>query len=75
MIRSVLDRAISAQWESFNPPGEGKEWRMGDNHFAAASLVWNEKVVLHLQVFPKAQAGQEPAAAFRPRIGRRYTDG
>lgn len=72
VIRSVLDRAISGTWESFNPPGEGKEWRMEDNEFSAASLVWNDKVVLHLQVFPNAAKSTAPKPNFRPRIRRRY---
>jgi hypothetical protein len=72
IIRSVLDRAIAGKWDSFDPPGDGKEWRMDDHEFSAASLVWNEKVVLHLQVFPKAARVEEEKPVFRPRIRRRY---
>jgi hypothetical protein len=72
VIRSVLDHAIAGKWDSFDPPGEGKEWRMEDNEFAAASLVWDDKVVIHLQVFPKVVRNQETVAPYRPRIRRRY---
>ena len=58
VIRSVLDRCIAGKWESFNPPGEGKEWRMEESDLAAASLVWNDEVVVHLQVFPKMPTGE-----------------
>lgn len=53
VIRSVLDRAIAGTWEKFTPPGEGTEWRMENNDLASAALVWNDEVVVHLQVFPK----------------------
>jgi hypothetical protein len=69
-IRAVLDRAIAGKWESFTPPGEGTEWRIEGDDFAAASLVWDEKVVLHLQVFP--QRPSSDGVVYRPRICRRY---
>ncbi len=74
VIRSVLDKAVAGEWEAFNPPGEGKEWRLETNDLAAASLVWNDQVVLHLQVFPKQPVGDTgaKAVAYRPRIRRKY---
>ncbi len=72
VIRSTLDRLIAAKWESFSPPGDGKEWRMEESDLAAASLVWNEKVVVHLQVFPKLATGEGATATYRPRIRRNY---
>jgi hypothetical protein len=78
-IRAVLDRATGGTWEPFTPPGEGKEWRAEGDDLAAAALVWNDEVVVHMQVFPKAPvapaAGTNPGtptAAYRPRIRRRY---
>jgi len=72
VIRSTLDRAIAAKWESFNPPGDGKEWRMEESDLAAASLVWNDEVVVHLQVFPKVATSEGTTASYRPRIRRNY---
>jgi hypothetical protein len=73
-VRTVLDRAVAGEWEAFTPPGEGKEWRLETNDFAAASLVWNDEVVIHLQVFPKVTVGDTGAktVAYKPRIRRRY---
>jgi hypothetical protein len=72
VIRAVLDRAIAGKWESFNPPGDGKEWRMEESDLAAASLVWNDEVVVHLQVFPKVMTAEGTTAPYRPRIRRNY---
>jgi hypothetical protein len=74
VVRSVLDKAVAGEWEAFNPPGEGKEWRLETDDFAAASLVWNDEVVIHLQVFPKVPVGDvgAKAVAYKPRIRRRY---
>jgi len=69
-IRAVLDRAIAGKWESFTPPGEGTEWRIEGDDFAAASLVWDEKVVMRLHVFPKQPALD--GVVYRPRIRGRY---
>jgi hypothetical protein len=73
-IRTVLDKAAAGEWESFAPPGEGKEWRIETEDFAAASLVWNDEVVIHLQVFPKVAVGDTgaKAVAYKPRIRRKY---
>lgn len=75
-IRALLDQVAVTQWESFRSPGEGTDWRMQDTQYAASSLVWNEEVVLHLQVFPKAQADTGGRTGhYRPRIRRPYGDG
>ncbi len=68
----MLDRCIAGKWEGFNPPGEGKEWRMEESDLAAASLVWDDEVVVHLQVFPKVPTGEGTVAPYKPRIRRRY---
>jgi hypothetical protein len=74
VVRSVPDKAVALEWEAFTPPGEGKEWRLETNDFAAASLVWNDEVVIHLQVFPKVPVGDggAKAVAYKPRIRRKY---
>jgi hypothetical protein len=74
VIRSVLDKAVAGEWEAFNPPGEGKEWRLETDDLAAASLVWNDQVVIHLQVFPKLPVGDTgaKAVAYQPRVRRKY---
>lgn len=71
IVRGVLDQVIGSKWEPFASLGEGAEWRV-DGDLAAAALVWDEKVVVHLQVFPRADQGQEQTRTYRPRIRRRY---
>ena len=53
-ISSALTRAAEAEWEAFAPPGEGKDWRMSDEKLSGSALVWEERVVVHLQLFPRA---------------------
>ena len=72
VIRSVLDRCIKGKWENFDPPGEGKEWRLEENDLAAASLVWNDEVVVHVQVFPKVPTGEGTVALYKPHVRRKY---
>lgn len=52
-IRALLDSAAGGKWEAFEPPGEGMDWRLGDEQLAGSALVWRDDVVVHLQLFPK----------------------
>lgn len=67
-VRNVLDHVARGNWESFRTPGEGTDWRLDDPQYAAASLVWGDEAVVHLQVFPKTPT----ASDWRPRIRRPY---
>lgn len=68
VVRFLLDRIAGEKWEGFAPPGEGREWRVETADLAAAALVWNDEVVLHLQVFPKLSGGEGGTSVYRPRI-------
>ena len=71
VIRGILDRVADGQWESFKSPGEGADWRLQDERYAASSLVWNDETVLHLQVFPKRSAAADGSSGqYRPKIRR-----
>jgi hypothetical protein len=73
IIRQHLDRAVAGRWENFPSPGEGADWRLDDEQLTGAALIWEEKVVVHLQLFPKAAQDSEPRLPnYRPRIRRRY---
>jgi hypothetical protein len=73
LIRQHLERAVNGLWENFPSPGEGSDWRLGDNQLTGAALIWDEKVVIHLQLFSKPGQGVEPQMPnYRPRIRRRY---
>ena len=75
-VPEVLDRAAAGKWESFASPGDGRDHRLEDDRFTGSALVWEDQVLLHLQVFPKAQDQTEaprPAPRSRPRIRRPYT--
>lgn len=76
VIRSLLDHAVGGSWEKFNAPGEGEDWRLDDAQFSGSALLWENQVVIHLQLFPKSGSGQQDeAGAYRPRIRRRYGRG
>jgi hypothetical protein len=53
VIRNVLAEAVESRWEPFKSPGEGVDWRLETKSFSAAALVWEERTVMHLQLFPK----------------------
>jgi len=73
VIRQHLDRAVAGRWENFPSPGEGADWRLEDEQLTGAALIWEDKVVVHLQLFPKAGQGSQPQVPnYRPRIRRRY---
>ena len=73
LIRQHLDRAATGQWENFPSPGEGADWRLEDDQLTGAALIWEERVVIHLQLFPRpTDRAEATARSFRPRIRRRY---
>jgi len=73
-VRDVLERAALGRWESFASPGQGRDHRLDDQQLSGSALVWEDKVVLHLQLFPKVQdqSGSDETARQRPRIRRPY---
>lgn len=52
-IRELLNAAASGNWECFDSPGEGKDWRLETADLNGSALLWEDKVVLHLQLFPR----------------------
>jgi hypothetical protein len=73
VIRQHLDRAVNGRWENFPSPGEGADWRLEDEQLTGAALIWDDKVVIHLQLFPRAaQSSEAQMPNYRPRIRRRY---
>jgi len=72
VIRQHLDRAVAGRWENFPSPGEGADWRLEDEQLTGAALIWEDKVVVHLQLFPRTAQGSQPQMPnYRPRV-RRY---
>jgi hypothetical protein len=70
-IRQHLDRAVAGQWQQFDSPGEGADWRLEDQQLTGAALVWEERVVIHLQLFPRRDEASDPGMPnYRPRIRR-----
>ncbi len=69
-ISAVLARAVKGQWEPFASPGAGQDWRWEDRKYSGSSLVWEDRVVIHLQLFPRQK--QATPEQRRPRIRRRY---
>lgn len=62
VIEDALRRASAAQWNAFNAPGEGQDYRIEDDRLSGSALVWNDLVV-HLQLFPKAGTAGGPEGA------------
>ena len=72
-IRAHLDRATNGQWANFPSPGEGADWRLEDDQLTGAALIWEDSVVVHLQLFPKPPDSSAPSISnYRPHIRRRY---
>ncbi len=73
-VTELLEKAAGGKWEAFQSPGEGRDWRLDDERLTGAALVWDDRVVTHLQLFPRTsdqeQSGWRPQQA---RIHRRYT--
>lgn len=59
ITRLMLDRAVAGQWESFPSPGEGTDWRVSTPDVTAAALIWQDRAVIHLQIFP-TNSGRTP---------------
>jgi hypothetical protein len=74
VIHWILKRVAKGAWEPFASPGEGRDFRLTSRSLTGSALVWEDKVVLHLQVFPK-QTGQGRLVESRPRIHRPYGRG
>ncbi len=74
VLIELLEKAAGGKWEEFQSPGEGRDWRLENETLTGAALVWDDRVVMHLQLFPKV-AGQEEGGSRpqRARIHRRYT--
>ncbi len=68
VVSQLLHRAAVGNWEVFETPGEGRDYRLDDKDYAGASLVWGDEAVVHLQLFPKTT----PNPSWRPRIRRTY---
>lgn len=54
IVQSHLERAASGKWERFASPGEGADHRLADAELTGSALVWNDKAVVHMQLFPVA---------------------
>jgi hypothetical protein len=70
-LTEVLDRAVAGKWERFESPGEGADWRLDEPALSGSALIWNDTVVVHLQIFPR-QLDHRSERPSRPRIHRRY---
>ncbi len=72
MVADILERAAVGQWESFASPGLGRDYRLQDTNLTGSSLLWEEKVLLHLQLFPHPEGQRQDQPGRRPRIHRPF---
>lgn len=74
VLNAIHSAADANLWESFTSPGEGADLRLADERWSGAALQWDDHdrnddaddhtndhdaVVLHLQLFPGQQSGDE----------------
>lgn len=51
-VREMLNLAAAGEWESFRSPGLGKDYRLSDARLVGSALVYEDRSVIHLQLFP-----------------------
>jgi len=66
-VKAALDRAAAGNWEQFPSPGEGADYRLSDEALSGAALVWEDRTVVHMQLYPRRS---EEQSQWRPRIRR-----
>lgn len=66
-VKAALDRAAAGNWEQFPSPGEGVDYRLSDEALSGAALVWEDRTVVHMQLYPRRS---EEQSQWRPRIRR-----
>ena len=73
-VVEILKTAADGEWESFKSPGQGKDYRLDHERYSGSSLVWRNRVILHLQLFPRRDDDRrDPMDELRrPRIRRPY---
>jgi len=74
VLKRILQDVTQGNWEPFSSPGEGQDFRLQSPEFSGSALIWEGRVVLHLQVFPR-QSGGHAGNPCRPRIHRPYGHG
>ncbi|GAB4195177.1 MAG: hypothetical protein Kow00105_09460 [Phycisphaeraceae bacterium] len=75
VLSGILDEAASAEWEGFQPPGEGRDYRLSKDTLAGSCLVFDERIVLHEQLFhvePDDHNEERIRQAYRGRLYRRF---
>jgi len=75
VLRGILDEAASAEWEGFQPPGEGRDYRLSKDKLAGSCLVFDERIVLHEQLFhvePDDRNDARIQQAYQGRLHRRF---
>jgi hypothetical protein len=51
-VRQHLATAAAGSWKAFAAVGEGVDHRLSDPSMEGAALIWDDRVVVHLQLFP-----------------------
>lgn len=51
-VREMLNLAAAGEWESFKSPGLGQDYRLSDARLVGSALVYEDRNVIHLQLFP-----------------------
>lgn len=51
-VKTILEQAAAAEWDRFDSPGEGADYRLSDSGLCGSSLIWDERIAVHVQLFP-----------------------
>ena len=57
-LEAALQQAGEGEWEQFDSPGEGDDYRLEHDAYAGSALIWNDQAVVHFQLFPKQDLSQ-----------------
>ncbi len=58
VVQANLELAANGQWEKFTSPGEGDDYRLEDSTLTGSSLIWKNRTVVHLQLFPQVNGSR-----------------
>lgn len=55
-LTPILKQIAEGTWQRFDSPGDGADYRFESERLSGSALVWDDRTVIHLQVFPRNEA-------------------
>jgi hypothetical protein len=69
-VQELLGEITNADWSRHEPPGVGVDYRLRSDRLSGSALLWEDRSIVHLQVFPLRRDRLSSHRA--PRIRRPY---